>query len=198
MMVVKGVVRHLGLGRRNPVDHRGLSGVRQAHQADVGQQFQFQPDGHFDGRSRRGREVRRLAPWKGEVLVALAGVAPLADDVLLAGRHEVAQYHAVLVEDEGAHGDLQDQVQPAAAAHAAALAGRPVLGGVLAFEVVVQQGVQAQFGLEHHVAAPAAVAAVGPALRDELLPTEGHAAFAAAARANQDHGFVDEPHGRLG
>src|SRR5690606_8103188 len=49
--------------------------------------------------------------------------------------------------------------------------------------------------LQPHAAAIAAVAAVRPAQRDELLPAESHAAVAAVAGGDGDFGFVNELHG---
>src|SRR5690606_10180054 len=47
---------------------------------------------------------------------------------------------------------------------------------------------------QQHVAAVAAVAAIGSAARAELLPPEADAAITAAAGLNVDIGFVDELH----
>ena len=61
---------------------------------------------------------------------------------------------------------------------------------------VVDQRVQVRHALDDHVAAFAAVAAVGPAELDELLAPEADAAVAAVARAHIDLGLIEELHGK--
>ena len=58
--------------------------------------------------------------------------------------------------------------------------------------------VQVVVGLQNHVAAATAVAAVGAALGTILLALESHAAFAAVARARVDFDFVNEHANSLG
>ena len=60
---------------------------------------------------------------------------------------------------------------------------------------VVDQRVEAVDRLDDHVAAFAAVAALGPAEFDELLAPERDAAVAAGAGRDIDLGFVEEFHG---
>jgi hypothetical protein len=61
---------------------------------------------------------------------------------------------------------------------------------------VVDQRVEAVDGLDHDVAAFAAVTAVRAAELDELLAPERHAAVAARAGLDIDLGLVEELHGR--
>ena len=61
---------------------------------------------------------------------------------------------------------------------------------------VVDQRVEAVDGLDHDVAAAAAVAAGRSAELDELLAPERDAAVAARAGRDIDLGFVEEFHGR--
>jgi hypothetical protein len=58
----------------------------------------------------------------------------------------------------------------------------------------VDQGIQAAHAFEHHVAAAAAIAAIGPTIFDELLASERHAAVAAVAGAHINLGFIEEFH----
>ncbi|MCY1230224.1 hypothetical protein D3C72_1632280 [compost metagenome] len=69
------------------------------------------------------------------------------------------------------------------------------LGFVPARVAEIDQGVEVRVGHREHVAATAAVAAVGAAELFVLLMTERHAAVAAIARGDVDEGFVDELHG---
>ena len=75
-------------------------------------------------------------------------------------------------------------------AHAAAA----VLGGEMLLIAVIDERVEAVDGERDDVAAVAAVAAVRPAVFDELLAPERNAAVAAVAGADIDLGFVEEFH----
>src|SRR3546814_5283874 len=57
------------------------------------------------------------------------------------------------------------------------------------------QGVEVLRRLQPHAAAVAAIAAIGPAERDELLAPETDAAVAAVSGSDGDFGFVDQFHG---
>ncbi len=59
---------------------------------------------------------------------------------------------------------------------------------------VVDQRIEAVDGDRDHIAAIAAVAAVGTAIFDKFLAPERHAAIAAVAGANIDLGLVEEFH----
>ena len=78
-------------------------------------------------------------------------------------------------------------------AHAAAAALRLEMLLV----AVVDQRVEAVDGLDDHVAAAPAVAAVRAAELDEFLAAERHAAVPAVAGADIDLGLVEEFHGDL-
>ena len=65
---------------------------------------------------------------------------------------------------------------------------------VLADVAVVEQRRELRIDDQHDVAAVAAVAAGGPAARDELLPPQRHGAVAAVAGLHVDANLVDELH----
>ncbi len=78
--------------------------------------------------------------------------------------------------------------------HLAALA---VLAGArleVLLIAIIDQGVEALDRFDPDVAALAAVAAVGAAIGNELLTTEGHAAGATVAGANVNLALVEEFH----
>jgi hypothetical protein len=58
----------------------------------------------------------------------------------------------------------------------------------------IDQRIETAGALDHDVAAPTAVAAVGPAELDEFLAAERDAAGAAVARAHIDPGGIEEFH----
>ena len=119
--------------------------------------------------------------------VAPAALAA-AQQRLVAARLKHIRYHAAadLIPHHRTHGYLNDEVFAPLAGAAVAGAVCAVLGGVLRLEAEVQQRVHIRIGEEDHVAANAAVAAVGAAVEHELLPMEGHAAVAAVARLRRN------------
>ena len=60
---------------------------------------------------------------------------------------------------------------------------------------IIDQGVEAGHGFRHHVAAAAAVAAVGAAELDEFLAAERDAAVATVAGPDLDSRLVEKFHG---
>ena len=170
---------------------RGLAGVRQADEADVGEQLQAQLDPAFLARKPALGEARGLARRRREVLVAAAGRAASRHDGYLAGRHEVVA-RAVLQLGDRARRDVDLQplaLRPEAQrpSTVAAASGLEVRGA--AEELEVAQRVVAH---QHDVAPAPAVATVRPALRHARLAPERHAAVAAAAGLDVDSGSVGE------
>ena len=92
-------------------------------------------------------------------------------------------------------GILQRDVVAGGAEHVRAHAVLAALGFVAAREAEVDQRVEVRVGHREHMAAAAAVAAVGAAEFLVLLVPERHAAVAAVAGGDVDEGFVDELHG---
>ena len=125
--------------------------------------------------------------------VALAAVAAAGGDDAVAVVRQVFEHEAVLgVDDERARRDFDDQVVGALALLVGAAAGRAAVGPP---EAVMGQGgeiVDAIFGDDDHAAAVAAVAAVGPAVRDVLFAPKADAAVAAAASLDFDGDAIDE------
>ncbi len=151
------------------------------------------------GGAARGRD---------EVRVAQAARATGRDHDALAVVREigdlVARLHGGGVElaDDGAHGDLQDEVLAVGAVLLGALAMRAglgaevvleaILGAEVVLEAIVDERRELGVGLDDDGAAMAAVAAVGPALGNEGLATERHAARAAVAALDVDAADIGE------
>ena len=134
--------------------------------------------------------------WFVEVAKALLPLPPLPPrqtSTFIPGFVEVLEQQVqVGVVDQRSRRDGDDQVLAVGAGHVLALAGLAVLRLPVVPAGEVQQRVLVRGGLEVHVAAVAAVAAVRPAFGDELLPAEAHAAVAAVAGLDVDFGFIDE------
>ena len=189
----EGVVGDLGVRGREARDERGLAGVGEAHQADVGEQLQLQPQpALFAGLARVGA-ARGAVGGAGEAGVAAAAAPSASRHPALAGRGEVEQPLAALFLEK----DRPDRHADEGVFAFAPVAVRafPVAAALAAEFAVVAEGqerVQVLGGLQHDVAAVAAVAARRAAPRDVLLPAEGNAAVAAVAGLHPDFGLVNE------
>ena len=129
--------------------------------------------------------------------VAEAAVAAVQEHGAVAWLDEVEQHGlAVLVEHLGPDGNAQHKGLARGAGAVAPGPAASVLRPEMLLIAVVDQGVEIGRGLEDHVAAPSAVAAIGAAELDELLAPETRRARAAVAAAEVDLALVEELHGR--
>ena len=103
---------------------------------------------------------------------------------------------AVLVEYLGPDGNAQHEGLACGAGAVAPGTAAPILRPEMLLIAVVDQRVEIGRGLEDHVGAPSAVAAIGAAELDELLAPEARRAGAAVAAAQEDLALVEELHGR--
>ena len=113
---------------------------------------------------------------------------PFATTTARAGVREVGDEPLLRVQDLRADRDLKHGVVAALARGEAAAAAAAAAGAHLLIRPEAGQVAPRRVGDEHDVAAVAAVAAVRPALGDELLTAEVDGAVAAAAG---DHGQLD-------
>ena len=144
------------------------------------------------------REPGRLAPGVGQRGVAEPAPAAVGEDDAGADADEVGEDLAVGGADDACPaGTRSTRVLPAGAVPVAALAGPAVAGLLVRAVVEVQQRVHAGVDLEDDVAPVAAVAAVGPAERLELLAVDrGHAVPAVAGGDVDDHAVDESGHDR--
>src|SRR3546814_10169524 len=138
----------------------------------------------------------RISDWSSDVCssdLAAATVAAAQEHLALALAGEVEQHVLlVLAQDLRAHRHLDDEI---VAARACAVRSRATFaaGGTEMLGVAeIDQRVEAVDGLEDDVAAFAAVAAVGPAIFDELFMAKAHRTGAAGARAHENLGGIEE------
>ena len=188
----EGVVGDLGLGRRDPGDQRRLPDVRQPDQRHVGHQLQLESQPALLPRLALLGEGRGPPPVRQE-----AGVAPPAPPApggqpAVARPTQVGQHLAVAVLHDGALRHRHLEVVAPVAVLALAPAVRAVGGPPVGMVAERQQGGDVAVGHQPHVAALAAVAAVGPAPGDVGLAPEGDAARAAVAASDVEPAFVDE------
>ena len=180
------IIGDLGLSPADHAEQRGLTHVGEAHQPHIGQQLQLQHHlAALAGIASLGK-AGDLPGGGGEVLVAPAAPAAPAEDEGGVIRHIVDDLLGGGVPDDGAPGDPQDQVCAVSAGAALAASVCAVGGGVLALIAEVHQGGHMVVHCDHHVAAPAAVAAVRAAGGHIFFPVEGDHAVAAVAGADGD------------
>ena len=130
------------------------------------------------------RELRRLVGGALEMIIAESAIAALEQAIAHAGPvHVDDQTFAVFFIDLGPDRHLHDGVIAIGTGHHLALAAFATLRLHMLLEAVVDKCVEIFYRLGDHVAAAAAVAAVRPAIFDELLAPKGDAAVAAGSTA---------------
>jgi hypothetical protein len=179
-------------------EQRGLAGVGQADESDVGQQLELQIEpALFAGQAVFGEA--RHAPGRGHKagVAAAAFVAARHDDALTFDC-EVGEQRAVAVADLGADRHLYDGRH---AGLAVTLLAHPVTAALaLEMHLVAKVGEVAELarGDHHDVAAGTAVAAVGAAPRHVLFAPETDGARSAVAAAHVDGGVIAQHGGESG
>ena len=128
--------------------------------------------------------------------IAEPAVAAPGEHRAVADRDEIGQERlAVRVEDLGPGRHFEHEVGARGARALLAHAVLPAAGLEMLAVAIVDQRVEPGYGLRRHVAAAAAVAAIGAAELDEFLAAERHAAVAAVAGPDLDFGLVEKFHG---
>ena len=184
------VVRDLRMRLAHDRQQRGLAHVRKADEAHVREELQFQRDVvALAGQAGLGK-AWHLARRRGKVQVAPAAAAALCRDPVFPVGHVVHDGAGGRVAHEGAarHLDIQGVAVLAVAALAHAVCA--VAGHIFALVAKVHERGHVVVHDKDHVAPASAVAAVGAARRDILLPVEGHRAVAALAGVDADARFI--------
>ena len=189
----EGGVGDRGLGGGEARDQRGLADGGKADETGVGEQTKFEAIvASFTGAAEFVL-ARRLMRAGGEVLIAAATATATRDDDLIVGLREVMDEIAgVVVVEQSADWDFEDERVAGGAGHIGAEAVAATLGLVLGVEAEVDEGVVGKRGLHEDIAAVAAVSAGGTAAGDELFSAECHATVAAIACFDPDSCFIDK------
>src|SRR5690606_26800225 len=144
-----------------------------------------------------GGLARRPVRARLEAQVAPAALATAREQRRLAVLDEIGdQLAGVLVEHLRAHRHAQADVLAGGAVLIGTASALAVAREELALVPVVDERVDVAVGHCPDAAAAPAVAAVGAAARNVLLPTERHRAGTAVAAGHLDARFVDEFHGQ--
>ena len=180
----EGIVGNLRLGGRHGGEQGRFACVGEAHQTYVGQQFQFQDDGHFLHRLAWLCEARCLSRSGAEVPVAQSAASAFQQNDLLPVLGDVAQVFARLgVVGHGAAGHFYHLVLAILAEAAVLRAAFAVSGQHVSLVLEVQQRPVVAVAAQDDVAAASAVAAVGSALGHVLGAVHVCGTPAALARA---------------
>ena len=188
----KVVIGDLGLGLGDHAQQCGLAHIGETDEAHVRQQLQLQKYiVALAGQARLG-EARHLPGGGGEVHIAPAAPAALAEDIGLAAAHVLNDLIGFGVPHQRAPGDADHQIGAVLAGLAAALTVHAVFCHVFALVAEVHQGGHVVIHLQDNGAALAAVAAVRAAGRHIFFPVERHCAVTAVACPDRDPGLVDK------
>ena len=186
------VVGDLGVGLADHTEQRAFAHIGKAHQTHVRQQLQLQH--HIvalAGQARLGK-AGNLTGGGGEMLVAPAAPAALAQHIGGIVGHVLDDLAALGVAHQRAPGHTDGQALAVLAGLAAALTVHAVAGHIFALVAEVHQRGHVVVHLQDDGAAVAAVAAVGAAGGDVLLPMERHRAVAAIAGPNGDPRLINK------
>ena len=186
------VIGDLGVGLADHAEQRGLTHVGETHQSHVRQQLQLQH--HIvalAGQTGLG-EAGYLSGGGGEMLVAPAATATLTQHKGGVVGHILDDLAALGVAHQRAAGDADGQALAVLAGLAAALSVHAVACHIFALVAKVHQRGHIVVHLQDDGAAVAAVAAIGAAGGDVLLPMERHRAVAAVAGPHGDPRLINK------
>ncbi len=121
------IVRDLGGGAGDGGEERGLTGVGETDQADVGDELELEAQLALFALVPRRGGLGRLVGGGLEVLVPPSALAPLGDNGAVGVLEVVEELPCLVVVDQGAGGDPDDQVL---GVPAVALFAAPLLTGI--------------------------------------------------------------------
>ena len=186
------VVGNLGPSPAQGGDQRRLACAREADQTDVGNNLEFQPDDQvFAGLTKQG-EPGCLALGTRQRRVAQPATPALGDHHLSACADHVGQHLPALVGHDRPVRDRQNQVVAMRTIAVAASAMAAVLGSAYAAKVVVDQRGHIRIDPQDHRSTWAAVAAIRPTQRFELLAVHRRDAVATAPGDDLERHLVHE------
>src|SRR5689334_22926882 len=131
--------------------------------------------------------TRRLMRAGGKVLITASTAATLRNHHAFVRIGEIMdQLTGVVVIDNGAHRDLENNVLAIATSAVGAFTVASAIAFVFRIEAEVNQRVMALAGFHHDVTAAAAITTRWAAPGNKFFTAEGHAAVAAVACLNAD------------
>src|SRR6185437_8102082 len=113
-------------------NERRLAGVWKANQPNVGEQFQFKPQGPFFTRSSGSAFRRHSVDGSGKVAVGFPASPPLSDDDRLAICDEIRKsFFRQVIIDDGADRNSDGQIFAGTARAIGSSTGSPVLSCIM-------------------------------------------------------------------
>src|SRR6266508_2410402 len=192
------VVCNLGLCCRDTGNERGLAGVGIADETDVGEKFQLQPQEPFFARFARLRFSWGAIRGRREVRVAESAASTLCDKHALSNDGQIGELFELTRllrasrKDECADRNRDVAIDAVASRFVRALAAAAARSFEFRIEAEVNECVAVWIRYEVDRTAAAAVAAVRPAARDELLTSKAERAPTAITGFDVNVDFVDE------
>jgi hypothetical protein len=189
------IICDFGSGGGHRRDQRGFSGIGEADQAHVGQQFELEPDDSLAAGFSRLRKPGGLMRGGPKAMVSPSTAAALQQDVPLARLDKIFdQVAGIGVVNEGSCGDFDDEIFTIFTGLAFSLSGSSIPGPEQPPMPERIEGAPAIRGFQDHIAAPAPVPAVRSAAGNEPFAPETHASAAAVAGLGSDDRLVNELH----
>ncbi len=193
----KWVIRDFRGRTGEAAEQGGLAGIGQAHEPDIGDEFEFEAEEELLTGLAFGGFSGCLIGGTFEMLVAVAAFTALGDDDAVTGADVVEDFLGFFVEDDGARGYSDDQIGGGFSVLLLASALLAVLGTPEADTLEVDEGIEPGVCDEDDIATFAAIAAVGASLGQEWASMEGETAVAAVAGADLDDGAIYEHGARV-
>ena len=189
----EGICGDLGICTTHCLEHRGLACVRQSHQTDVCDEFEFNVERALNRFSRRMRFVRRLIRAGLEVRVAETALAAWCNDNFLIRfcdvRDKVARRR---INNHTAKRDANAEVRRILSVTAFSTALFAVLRKVMRLECELNERVEVGIADENDIATTSAVTTIGTRIRTILLAEQTHDAYATETGSNKNCGFVNK------
>src|SRR5271169_4973888 len=168
----------------------GFACVRVTHQANIGEQFEFEAKVALFTRRTVLMFARSLMPGLGKILITAAA---LRDQHTLSGHGEIGDgFTGLLVVSERADGNEQAHVRARVAGAVRAFAMPAAIRFKFAIVAVAEKRVVIGIRFEINAAAVATVASGRAAARNEFFAAKRDAAVAASAGLDQNFCFVNK------
>ncbi len=189
----KGVVRDFRFGRTDDTQQSGLARIGDADDADVGHKLEFELQPLFFAGFALFGQARRLVAGRLEGGIAAAAAAAGRDQRFLALPGQVGHDGACLgLAHKRAGWNRDAQIRTVGAGLVGAAAVDAPFGPIVYLILERCKRIEPGIDIENDVAAPAAVAAVGPPSGDEFFPPERDDAVAAISSFHIDSCFIEK------
>ena len=187
------VVRNLGLDRRDSRDEGGFSRVGVPDDPHVGDQLQFQAEGTgFTFPAGFGPAGSLVGGGRETGIPPASPAAPGDDEPLIVLGKVSEEVSGFSVPDDCPHGHWEDEVRRASAFLVFSFSVLASFGVVKVAVTKIEEGGKLAVGLQDHVPAFSAVAAVRASPGNVFLTAKADATVSSVSGLDEDFGFIDE------